>query len=492
MNTFTRPNQALKNGDGFGHVLQDYQTALDWLLGLMTDRQGSRYFENRTRRQRLDIYRRRLRRVFDFLDHAGQPQEHFRSIHIAGTSGKGSVVSLIAAILSAAGAHTGCHTSPYLEVPNEKLCLDGQMIAPSEFTALVNRLRVLVTGYRTAGRAFKSIRYSDAWAALICLWFAQEKVDWAVVETGMGGRYDATNVLPSSLAVITNINYDHIAELGPALPDIAWHKAGIIKPGQPAIMGLSEAENPPEVLAIFRKEATRKGAPLFEYGKDYTYTVHQVDEHGIRLSVQTSRQAYPDLFVPLQGAFQAPNTALAVAALDLLAQYHPLPLSPALVRSALAGHTFPGRMEVVQPKPLVLLDGAHNPHKMRALAESLKTIYPGRATTAVFGALAMKDAEGLLAELLPVVQRVIYTRPHVLGKPSFQTDGLLALTRRLAPGVQVEVIEDVQKAVDSAIHGLPANGMVVVTGSIYMVGEARERWASKTSLLRQAEEAHGI
>jgi dihydrofolate synthase/folylpolyglutamate synthase len=220
--------------------------------------------------------------------------------------------------------------------------------------------------------------------------------------------------------------------------------------------------------------------------------VHQVDEQGVRLDVQAPFGTYSDIFVPMQGTFQVENAATAVAAADVLGQYYHIPMNPEIVRAALVHHNFPGRMEAIQHNPLVLLDGAHNPHKMQALVSSMKAIYPGWTVTGILGVLGMKDVEHTLSAVLPLLRRVIFTRPQVLGKPAAQPEKLAELARAIAaatPSRELEILTapDIQQALTLALGSLAEEEMLLVTGSLYLIGEAREYWVSKTRMLTDAQ-----
>ncbi len=467
----------------FESILTEFRRQYQWLLSLVTDPSGARYFTPKTKQQRLQEFEEQLARTADFLHFIGDPQARFNAIHVAGTSGKGSVVSLLAAVLAASGLKTGCHISPYLQVPNEKLVVDGRMISPSGFSALVGKFQGEYRRWQQAGGRFDSLKYVEAWAVLTYMWLAASGVEWGVVETALGGRYDPTNVLPSKLAVLTNINYDHTEVLGESLSEIAGHKAGIIKPGGIAIT----AETKAEPLAVFRREAQDKGARLYELGKDYSYQVETVDNKGVRVSVSGPYHSYPHLHVPLTGLFQPLNVSLAVAALDVLRHEYQLPLNQESVQAGLQAVRFPGRMEVVQRRPLVMLAGAHNRHKMSSLVESLAELYPGRKFTVVMGMLSIKDAQGMVEALAPLAGRWVASQPQVYGKPAMTAQDLAERILQAAPEAQVLVCPQVADALEAALDGAAPHDLVLVTGSLYLLGEARSRGYPTEQLLRELE-----
>jgi dihydrofolate synthase / folylpolyglutamate synthase len=464
--------------------LQDkFEGQVEWLQTLITDPTGARYFQSKAPEARLKEFQEQIARITDFLEFAGNPQASYSSIHVAGTSGKGSVVTMLAAILTRCQLHTGSHVSPYLQVCNEKLQIDGQMISPSEFVGLVEQFKQLHASWSMAGRPFTALRYGEAWTALTFLWFALSKVDWAVIETGVGGRFDPTNLLPSTLAVITNVNLDHTELLGHTLPEIAYHKAGIIKPGQLAITASTDES----VLQVIKEEASKQNARLYCIGKDFDFVVHHLDARRLYITVQTPFRCYKNLCVGMSGVFQPINAALAVTAMDVLREHHQLPVTPEAIKSALANARLPGRLEVMQTQPIVILDGAHNPHKMQSLADSIRAFYPHKRVTAIIGILLMKDAQAGLAALLPVVSRVVAVQPHVPGKPSLPANALADLIRVMYPALPCEVASSVREGIELSLSRLSKDDLLLVTGSLYMLGEAREHWIPKHQILQELE-----
>ncbi len=458
----------------FTPILAAYEAELTWLRSLIRDPAGERFLHPRPPAEKRARMEAGLARMQRFMTFVGRPQAHLRVVHVAGTSGKGSVTLMIAALLAAAGQQVGDHVSPYLQIPNEKLRLNGQMISPSGLAALVRTFRDYHGRWE---RQDEPLLYGEAWVALTLLWFAQQQPDWAVVETGLGGRFDPTNVVPAGLAVITNVDYDHLAALGPTLADIAWHKAGIIKPGGLALT----AETRPETLAILTAEAERHGVMLRRVA--YTWQ----PECG--LSVTTPIQQYDRLPLPLSAPYQAANAALAIAAVDWLAAAHGFAFTPAHIQQALQDFQAPGRFEVMSNRPAIVLDGAHNPHKMRTLVHSLRAAYPERRLTAIVGLIYSKDAAAILEALTPAVARLIVTRPHVWGKPAHSPEDLATWLAGQHPHCPVHTAPDVHNALALALSQVqPPHDLIVVTGSMYLVGEARERWHPRLALLRQLEE----
>jgi dihydrofolate synthase/folylpolyglutamate synthase len=464
-------------------ILEKYHQSNQWLTSLITDPTGARYLQEKSDDIRLREFQEQIDRTNNFLDFVGNPQTRFRSIHIAGTSGKGSVVYMIASILSAAGLKTGFHISPFLQVCNEKLIVEGKMISPSAFIQLVDEFRELYGKWIDSGGRYHSLRYVEAWAALTYLWMAKQQVEWAVIETGLGGRYDPTNVLPSVMQVITNVDYDHIEVLGPELTDIAKHKAGIIKPNGLVVT----AAQSPDLLSIIHREAEKKGATVYLLGEDFDYTVTAENPPGVRISVQASHRNYEHVNISMGGNFQPVNAALSIASVDILTESLGLPISDEAVRSGLDGLVFPGRMEIVQEEPLVILDGAHNIHKMGALVESLISRYSNRKVTAIIGILSTKDFKGMIERLAPIVYRWVATQPYVFGKPSTPPPEIVSCIRNINPQADARTFDLVSDALNSVLSEAAKDDLIVVTGSLYLVGEARERWFPTSDILRGLE-----
>lgn len=463
-------------------LISSFRKAERWLYTLIQDPTGKRYFQEKSMDVRMAEFKEQIRRMQAFMDYCGNPEESFPSIHIAGTSGKGSVVSLIAGILNAAEIKVGYHVSPYLQVSNEKLIVGEKMIAPSQFVSLVEEFKETYQRWLAENGEFSFLKYGEAWVALTYLWMAQQQVDWAVIETGLGGRYDPTNVLPSTLAVVTNVHYDHVEVLGEELTQIAAHKAGIIKPDSLAIT----AETNPEALAVIEEEALQKGSQLFRLGKEFDYSVQETQD-GTRLTVNGVYQTYPDLRIAMTGEFQYLNAALAVAGVDLLAGQGKLRISEEQVRQGVQVQ-FPGRIEVVQDKPLVILDGAHNLHKATALTQSLQQSYPGKKWTVVLGTLSIKDFSGIIEVLAPITERWIATQPKVMGKPSTSPEALVEVIQRVTPDVEILKAEDVKEAIALALELAGEEDLVLVTGSLYMLGDARSVWYPVEDLLKELEQ----
>jgi len=326
------------------------------------------------------------------------------------------------------------------------------------------------------------LRYQEAWACLMYMYFAKKQVDWAVVETALGGRYDPTNVVPSKLAIITNIALEHTPQLGTSLPEIAKHKAGIIKKGMPVIT----SEDNPKIVDIFAKEVSKQNAKLYKLGRDFSYKKTKSDPTGLTTDIQTPFKKYDKLHLTQLGTFNAVNAAVAVKVAEVLNKKYAVPITEEHIRTALQNWTLPGRMETVQQQPHVILDSAHNPQKMTALVDTIKAVFPNKAITVVTGMLAFKDVDAIIKELVPIAKRIIATQANVLGKPSLPTSALKQAIARQNPSLEVIECTSVDSGITTAISKVTPNDLVLITGSMYLIGEAREHWFNSEQLLLES------
>lgn len=412
----------------------------------------------------------RLTRLRAFLAFLGNPQRTYRTIHITGTSGKGSTTTLAASILSAAGYRVGTHVSPYLQVATEKLQIDGRLIEPDRYERLVDDMRRSVEEWVASGR--ERPNYGEFWVAMTLRYFAEERVDVALIEVGAGGRFDVTNVIEPDVVAITSVGLDHTVTLGSTLPEIAWHKAGIIKPGTIAVTAVTD----PESLSVIEHESRETGAELVVIREGEQYRDVVTDAVGTSF---VDGKTGGRLRVLLPGTFQAANAAVAVEVARRFTHDH---LSIETLRTGLVAARFPGRMELVQDHPRVLLDGAHNPEKVASLARNLERLYPDSRIVLVFGALESKSYGEMIATLAPLASLVVATMPRVLAKPS--TDAA-AIAAEIPEGIEVIVEPSPERAVELAIERAGSNDLVVVTGSLYLVGNVRELWYPTSDILRQ-------
>lgn len=462
--------------------LQEYRRRYAWLWGLI---QSPHLIGERVMQGHPDpgLYRRRLQ---SFLDFTGSPETQFPSLLVAGTSGKGSVTTLLARILHAAGYTTGYHISPYLQLPQEKLIARNEMISVPAFNRLLADFARDYRRWQQAQAQYDRLRYGEAWVALTFLFLAREAVDWGIVECGLGGRWDPTNVLQPVLSLITNVGPDHLVSLGGTLESIAHHKAGIIKSGSLALTGVWQ----PDLLPVLHREAHEQGVMLHRIGAmsdtgecTFRYEVSRLSSGQQQLAVTSPYARHVNLVVGDRAPYQATNAALVVAALDLLQAHGWVQIPAAALQRGLQQGAVPGRMEVVQEDPTIVLDCAHNPPKAQALVLALQKAYPDCQFLFIVGMLRTKDASGILEALSLLPGTFLFCQPHVFGKSSLPP-GELAMA---LPGPQRKRIgglfQSVQYALAQAQRVAEPEQVIVVTGSVYLVGEARDLWYPRDRML---------
>jgi dihydrofolate synthase / folylpolyglutamate synthase len=407
-----------------------------------------------------------LDRIQALLADLGNPQDRSRSVLIAGTNGKGSVAAFLASILRESGQRAGLYTSPHLVRFEERIVVGEEPIAEAEVAALTEEVRAAIAAGRARGA--EQPTYFEATTALAFLQFSRKEVPITVLEVGMGGRFDATNVVKPAACAITPIALDHTQWLGPTLRDIAYQKAGILKRGVTAVVSRQD----PDALQVIRDEAGRVGAPLH-----LTSACEIQPEGGRRLydppafSLGTpSGRLYPDLVLALRGAHQVENATVAVLMAELLEAGGLASIPPEAIDRGLRTAIWPGRIEIVPGSPDLLLDGAHNPAGCRSLADYLQEHQAGRRLTLVFAAMKDKPADRMLEILCPLMQAVVVTRVAV---PRGESPEVL---HRLATRHHRDVTRSPQiaEALQIARRAAGPGGLAVVSGSLYLVGEVKK------------------
>ncbi len=418
----------------------------------------------KTRAQMREAGERRLGKVRRLLELLGHPERHGAFLHVGGTSGKGSTATMVASMLQAAGHRVGLHTGPYLQSPVEKLLVDGRPITPDGFVALIDMCRPAIKQMATEPCGVPT--YIELWAVLPLLHFAQETVRYAVVEVGVGGRFDGTNVITPVVSLITTVGHDHTQSLGHHLTDIAWHKAGIMKEGVPAVTGVRQ----PEALAVLEAEAGALGVPLRVVRPQTDYDLTVADGGGTAFTYRDPWGHRHGYRTGMLGAHQAGNAALALAALDAATITVPIHAR----ERGLVSARIPGRLEVVQRQPLVVLDGAHNGEKSAVLAAALRDLFPYDRLILVLAVLQGKALPALLAPLMPLAHHVVATAYDLPGKPGLPAAELARAVEEY--GVPVCVDPNAMSAVQYAIAMASPRDVVCITGSLYLVGQARDVW----------------
>ena len=411
-----------------------------------------------------------LERVERLLAHAGSPQEGLKVVHVAGTKGKGSTAVMIARFLEEAGYRVGLFTSPHLIRLEERIKINGDTIPKEEVCRLLGRLKDYVEGEREKD-IHDSPTFFEILTALGLMYFSGSPpggVDWAVLEVGMGGRLDATNVVTPRVSVITEIGMDHMEFLGATLRQIALEKAGIIKEGVPVV----SSPGSEEALAVVEERCREKGAPHYLVGRDIEVTsVRGIPLEGVECNVRTWAREYRGLRIPLLGNHQARNCACALGVMEVLAGEGSIKWSEEMARRALNHLRCPARIEVVSREPLTILDSAHNVPSMRALAETLKRDVPFKRLILVLGLARDKDIDGILREIVPLADELILTSS---GYPRAAEPGLLGEKVMGLFGRRALVVGEVARVMEEAKRLARPGDCICVTGSFYLAGRVME------------------
>lgn len=405
-----------------------------------------------------------LGRMFSLMASLGNPHQAYPLLHVAGTKGKGSVCSYCASALRAGGYRVGFYSSPHLNDFCERIQVDGQPISHADLTALVDEIKPHVA-------AIPELTTFEITTALGFLHFARSGVTAAVIEVGLGGRLDATNIVQPVASVITSLSYDHMAVLGDTLAKIAAEKAGIIKPGIPVVL----APQQDEARRVVESIASERAAACIEVGRDVQFErLDQSLENGQVFQVWAADEEAETLSIPLLGAHQVENAATAYAALRA-ASPRGLPLSADAIREGFRSTIWPGRFEILQRQPPLVVDSAHNRDSARRLRQTLDEVYPGAPIILIFGASEDKDLSGMFAELLPRVNEVIATQSF---HPRAMDPELIAeMARQMEKPARV--VPRVEDALPLALELAQGRALVLAAGSLFIAAAVRETWLKR-------------
>jgi len=399
----------------------------------------------------------------DFLASVGGPEKGLNYVHVAGTNGKGSVSATLLTLLGEAGYRIGLYTSPHLSSVRERFKINNDFISEEEFAELATEIK------ESLGQ--KKITYFEFTTAIALLWFSRSDLDLVILETGLGGRLDATNVIVPLVSVITNVSMDHEAYLGDNLESVSYEKAGIIKEKVPVISGVGDDIS----REVVQKVCLEKCAPLYIYGEQFTTG----DDGENQFFFQSTGEKlgstiYKDLRCSMKGDYQQINAALAIGVLSLL-KHHNISVSEQNIRKGLLKVHWPGRLEHIilkhQPHISYLLDGAHNPAGVDSLVQTLKKEYDYKNLILVWGAMADKDLSAILPMIAGLADTIIFTRPE--GERTAEPEMLLDIVdKRLQE--HCEVIQDVEEALKRATKLAETGDIIVIAGSLYLVGAIRK------------------
>ena len=406
------------------------------------------------------------RRAVELL---GDPQKSYRVIHVTGTNGKTSTSRIIERILREHGLRTGRFTSPHLINLNERIALDGEPISNEILYEVFKDIEPVldIVDQELLAEGESRLTFFEALAVLAFAAFADAPIDVLVLEVGMGGAWDSTNVADGDVAVFTPIDLDHQERLGETIAEITETKSGIIKSGAAVV----SAVQPQEALEVLERVSSEIGDTFRILGQDFTVTEYIESELGITFSVEGLAGKYQNLFIPLHGAYQAANAAVAIAAVEEFIGGAAAPLSDLILRPALADVSSPGRLQVVSKSPRIILDAAHNPHGAFSLASALTDSFGLPHVVGVVSILGEKDAEGILTHFEKVMAEIIITKSTSVRASS--TDELAAIARKVFGADRVFVEEDFREALSLAEVKLPPtpNSTIVVTGTVSLIGD---------------------
>ena len=403
-----------------------------------------------------------LQNIGRLVEALGHPEKSWRSILVAGTNGKGSTVALVESMLRAAGHRAARYTSPHLVHLEERMMAMGQPISADELADVVEEVRQVTERLRREGKILIEPTFFELTTACAFEFFRRKRVEIAVLEVGMGGRWDATNIVPADITAITNIGFDHERFLGTSLEAIAAEKAATIKQGRPVVTASADEVS----LGVIRSEAEKQGSPLFEIQKEVRWRTKEV-ENGQQVGLETPRTVYPEMFLPLAGRHQVHNLALAVRIVELAGELG-FETTTEAVAAGVAATVWEARLERIKGQPTFIIDSAHNPSASAALAGYLED-HPHPRRVLVYGVMKDKRSSAMLDLLLPHVQHLIVTRPP---NPRAQ-DPSTVVRDATRSGVSWEVIESPERALASARLWAGKSGEVLVAGSIFLVGEVK-------------------
>lgn len=411
-----------------------------------------------------------LERIELLMERFGNPERRLKFIHVAGTNGKGSTCAMLTSVLLEAGFDVGTFTSPYIEKYQNRLKYNNEDIADETLVELTNRLRPVVE--EIASTPLGSPTMFEVSVALAFLYYGTVTYpDVVVLETGLGGRLDVTNIVTPILSVITNIGHDHMDILGNTIEEIAFEKAGIIKAGVPVVTAVEQ----PEALEVIRKAAVTKKSALYVMGEQFRYEPKQRVEDAQTFSFTGPFRALDDITITMNGVHQLKNAAVTVMALEVLRTYLAFIIDEDLLLAGMYKAAWPGRLEMIRRNPRILIDGAHNPEGMATLAQALKDTYSYKRCHIVMGMLSTKHHPDALRHILPLADTVIFTEPNFRKK--LAASELAAIAKEVLGEQEKQpefVIEPDWRSALAKLQSITsADDLGVVTGTLYLIADVR-------------------
>ena len=426
-------------------MFQSYDEAVSWIHSLL----------NHGIKPGLE----RMEWMLEQLDH---PERRLKTVHVGGTNGKGSTVTYLRTVLEESGYEVGTFTSPYIESFSERIAINGEPINEEDLVALCNRVQPLVE--MAAVSPLGSPTEFEVITVIALLYFATMAYpDLVLMEVGLGGRFDSTNIIHPLVSVITNVGYDHTHILGSDIKQIAYEKAGIIKSGVPLVT-TAEKE---EVLTLLHETTKSKKTKIYRLNEEFSIGDQRSDDEGEHFSFQSPYRKLVDLHVQMKGEHQVKNAGAALMALEYLRVFYGLHIEQDMVQRGLERASWPGRFEKLRSNPIIVVDGAHNPEGVESLAKTLEQHYQDTKIHVIFSALGDKDIESMLKPLYPLIQTMTFTTfdfPRAISAES--------LFQRASFSVKTYE-ENWKKAIQTTIEQVSENELVLITGSLYFVSEAR-------------------
>jgi dihydrofolate synthase/folylpolyglutamate synthase len=411
-----------------------------------------------------------LKRMEEMMSSVENPHKKRRAVHITGTKGKGSTAIIIASILKGLGLKTGLFTSPHLIYLGERMKVNDKTISQETFVQLINMLKPYIDRI-TLKNPILMPTFFEIVTAIAFLYFERMKTDLSVLEVGMGGRLDSTNIILPEVSVITPVGYDHTDRLGHTLDRIAFEKAGIIKEGVPVISSIQE----PDALSVISKTCKEKNSRLYLVGRDILFRNIKVTKrdgiYGTECEIRTWRNNYKNIFLPLVGRHQVENCATAIGSLEILSETGVITVDNELIITALAKIRCPARIEVISENPLVVVDTAHTVASMKILRESIKENFSFKKLVLVIGLSSDKDIAGVLKEIACISDDLILTRT---GNPREAEPEEMAVTAKRFIQNNLMVIEDIDEALKEAKGIAKKDDLICVTGSFFLAGKVKE------------------
>jgi len=418
-----------------------------------------------------ELYAERMKYL---LSQLGKPEDKLKVVHITGTSGKGSVAALIASITHASGYRTGLQMSPHLQSVRERTQVDGKFPKTSTYLALANRVKKAFDKTVAKG-SYGTPDYYQFLTAISLCWFVKRKVNVAVIEVGAGGYGDSTNVVIPTVSVITNVGLDHMGFMGKTIEEIAYVKAGIIKPGTSVVCGATQ----PSIISIFEKRAKQLGCKFSSVKDLVRYKIKKITPDDVIADIFTPTYKGENIKIGLTGEHQVRNASIAIVATKVLGRkYGFSQISNEAITEGLKKVNVPGRFEILQHNPMIVLDGAHNKDKMAALVKLIKKVFDKKKIYLLMGFKHNKDVKGMFESIneLNIEQIVLTEMPEGSHAPRFMTakKAKIKMGEKLAEITKSKASP--KEAVDYLLEKVPEDGVIIVTGSLYLVGEIRNHW----------------